>query len=195
MRCFPLVILIGVLCLSLGCEPIERDESSGGAQSPSASDRPAGETSDWKNVERVHEDLKQVMDATASGDAKTLMSYMHPKVLSIAQNEAMALESVQVMLDKIKNANIVLGEIEFPEAPDFLETKESHFVIAPTQIVIDIQGNKLEIRSYQFGEKSRSGGDWKYLSGDKVTKDTVHRWFPEFPDNYTFPEMTRRPIE
>lgn len=199
MRFHWTLLLVGILTLSLGCEPIKPlDESTPSTESttPDGS-APTGEgtpAEGWKNAERVKDDARKVVDATFTGDIDMLVRLSHSKAIEQLGGEKEARQTYAFMVGVLKKTNAKKVDFTFTKEPQFLESESSHFVVLPTRLVISIGGSKAENKAYYFGQKSKAESEWKYLDSEEIHEENVQEFFPDFPEDFQFPEVSERQL-
>lgn len=178
------MLLLGMVLVGLGCEPIETLDRP----KPVSTTRETQTTIDWKDAKQVQQDVRQIMTATFEGDVDTIVSFTHDHVLGIVDDPELIREAMEGVMAKLHKSGVKLEEFDFTEEPHFLESAQSHFVVVPTRTIMTIDGNRVGAIGYQFGEKKKSETKWKYIEGRRVNEQTVQEMFPEFPSDYQFPE-------
>jgi hypothetical protein len=158
---------------------------------PAVQEQPA-ERDPQSEDKTVQADVNEMLDATYTGDADTLLGYTHPKIVEMLGGEAQAKATLETALANIQSSGMELESLEFPQAPTFLETDEHRFAIVPTLSVISVNELRAESLNYQFGVQEQGATDWKYIEGSRINQDNVRSLFPDFPADYKFPETYRR---
>jgi len=169
-------------------DPIEIEISG---SSSAAADEPFDEQ---VNTEIVQEDVRTLLEASYSGDVKTVLHYSHPAIIDMMGGAAKAEVLVTEILSKAQEVGLQSESLTFPETPTFLETDQHHFAIVPTLSIMSANGQRVESLNFQFGIKDKGSESWKYMEGSRVESHNLLRFFPDFPADYTFPAFYRKRI-
>ena len=62
-------------------------------------------------------------------------------------------------------------------------------------MIIQVNGQRVESRNFQFGARSVDSKEWTYIEGSRINPENVRQLFPEFPADYKFPEFYRRKVK
>lgn len=143
---------------------------------------------------RVQEDVRKCQAAVYSADVDVVLSFSHPKILELMGGIEKAKETLTKTLNKLKESEMKVESLEFPEPPRFFDSKSNHFVIISTHTIISSKGQKAESLNFQLGIKAIGENKWTYIEGSRLNNENVKQLFPDFPDNYEFPKCTRKKL-
>ena len=143
----------------------------------------------------VQQDVQKMIDAVYANDIDTLIGYTHPEIIELMGGEEEARTALTEALSQLAELNMTVESMTYPSEPVFLEGGDSRFVIVPTLSIIAANGRRVESLNYQFGILDAGASTWKYVEGSRINSDNVQMLFPDFPDDYEFPETYRHLIE
>lgn len=183
-----------LLLLSLGGCGKATDESapSGSGSNPSAEvSRPSD---DAVLAEQVQGDLRNVREATVTGDIDTVLRYAHPKLIELAGGQQEFVTVVERQLSEMKNSQVSFSELTFPSPPEFIQTRDRLYAVVPQQFVMSVPAAGIETKSFQLGVLEKGSSQWTYIDVSKFDRETLEEWFPDFPADYTFPEVSMKQL-
>lgn len=145
-------------------------------------------------VEKILNDVKQIVNSVYSNDVDTVISYTHKKIIEVMGGKETAKKLTTESLAKFAAMGMSIKALEFPSTPKFIQSSENEFVLVPTLSVIEANGQKIESLNFQLGIKELSSDDWKYVEGSRINKQNVNQFFPDFPTDVEFPQTYRKKI-
>lgn len=145
-------------------------------------------------AERVQGDVESMVRALYSGDVATVVDYTHPILLEGLGGREQARAAVQAWVSPMLKKGIRLVSLTFPRPPEFVETDQAVFAIVPTLSVMELGGQRVESRNYQFGVLDGDHMRWRYAEGSRIKSENVHSLFPSFPKGHRFPEVYRKKL-
>lgn len=142
-------------------------------------------------AETVQQDVVRMNRALYSGDAKTLIRYTNPKLIEMLGGHAQAEQALKQGAMQLVG-RMSVESLDFPTPPTFFESAESRFVFVPTLSVVSVQGQRVESLNFQLGARSKTGEQWTYVEGSRITHENVRTFFPDFPEGVEFPKFHRK---
>lgn len=146
------------------------------------------------DLEPVQQDVKELNAAIYRGDIDAILRFTHPKAIEMLGGQDAARAALEQGLLPALEAGMTLETLTFPSPPEYLRGQDRRFVIVPTLSVMSFQGERIESLNFQFGVLESGIQGWSYLEGSRVNKENVQSLFPDFPADYTFPEIYRRKL-
>jgi hypothetical protein len=143
---------------------------------------------------RVQADVQSMMRAVDDGDVETSLRFTHPKVLQLLGGPDSARQILPRLFASARESGMHRDGLSFPSPPTCVAAGRRRFAMVPTLTVFSTKTGRVESLNYQFGVKEPDQSDWTYLDGSRLNAQTVHRFFPEFPKNFSFPSIYRKPI-
>lgn len=142
----------------------------------------------------IQGDLRKCMAAVYSADVDVVLTYSHPKIIDLMGGKEKAKEILTKTLTQLKESEMKVESLEFPEIPKYFDSKTNHFVIISTLTIISSKGQKVESLNFQLGIKAIGESKWTYIEGSRINNENIKQLFPDFPDNYDFPKCTRKKL-
>ena len=144
------------------------------------------------DAERVQQDVRIVITGVYSADIDTVLSYTHPKIITMMGGQDQAKSTLKSALAQLASSGIQIESLVFPEDPKLLKTHAHDFAIVPTKLIVSAQGKRIESLNFQFGIREIGAKTWTYIEGSRINKENVRQLFPDFPTNYEFPNFYRK---
>lgn len=142
----------------------------------------------------IQEDVRKCMAAVYSADVDVVLTFSHSKTIDLMGGKEKAKEILTKTLTKLKESEMKVESLEFPEIPKYFDSKTNHFVIISTLTIISSKGQKAESLNFQLGIKAIGENKWTYIEGSRINNENIKQLFPDFPDNYEFPKCTRKKL-
>lgn len=136
----------------------------------------------------VKSQVREIQQATASGDMDTVIRYTHPVVIEMIGGEEKMRDLLEGSLGEML-AQVEMREFDFRGEPEFLAGEEHEFVLVPVRSVFGIMGRAVTSRSFQLGVRRVGAPDWKYLESPELP--FILECFPDFPEDHPLPETGR----
>jgi len=150
---------------------------------------PTASRSDQAELHPVQQDIKKLTQAVFSGDVETILGFTHPTVVAMLGGRDAARATLQQSSDQFVNGGVALESLTFPGPPDFIAVEDRRFAIVPILTIMSIDGQRIEIFSFQIGVREPGATDWTYVDGIRINGQNVGTLFPDFPSDYDFPEV------
>lgn len=142
----------------------------------------------------IHEDIRKIITAVGNNDAKTVVSFSHPKLVTALGGEQAAVTRLTAELEKFTASGFKFESVEFPEPPRFVESEENEFVIVRTRMMAVVGKQRVEGFGFQLGARTKGEVAWKYVDGAKLAGPALKMFFPDFPANEKLPEVVLNPL-
>jgi hypothetical protein len=88
-----------------------------------------------------------------------------------------------------------LEKITFPSAPILLRGARNEFAVAPTALIVSLNGNQIEATTFELGVRELGSSQWGFLDGSRLTMGEVLKLFPDFPPDFKLPESSMRVVK
>ncbi len=198
MKLFAPLVMSMLVASLVGCDKAtKKDEPWSDSSAPATVDTkgavPAQIPEGSENAERLQADLRTLKDATVAGDVATVIRYMHPKLIEMAGGEQAYAKVFDDTFSGMQEAKVTIS-ISFPADPQFVQTKERLYAIVPQKVVMTVPAGGIETTSFQLGVLENGNTEWKYLDVSKFDRQMLKELFPDFPEDYTFPEVTMKQL-
>jgi hypothetical protein len=86
-------------------------------------------------------------------------------VIALLGGDTKSREILTTISTKLNSVGMKVESLSFPDKPVFIKTAETEFVVVPTLLIIQANGQRLESLNYQFGARSAESNDWRYIEG------------------------------
>ena len=128
-------------------------------------------------------------DDTADGNEIVAATY--PRAVAAGGGAAGVLAAVTAMRQQMRDLGTSRESSGFPGPPTIIETSRRAYATVPTHMVVRAGDKRIESYNYQFGILEPGSSRWTYLEGSRVNAAMLREWFPDFPDDYAFPRVSR----
>ena len=188
--------LVGLIVL-VGCESSSTSEAT--PKSSASKKNATSEASDARSkanyidateemIDQVKNDIREFQNATFNADVDTIIRFTPAETMERMGGEEVARESLEFATGQMKEDGVVLEKLEFPDDIKFLDGNENHFSIVPYESVIEVNGKRVETKSFFIGVRPLKEDDWRYADGNKSVQMGINESFPDFPaDGVLFP--------
>jgi hypothetical protein len=132
--------------------------------------------------------LKPVADATLRGDLAAAIEIMYEPALEDLGGRKALLEGAATMKRQMNAAGMQLKRYEYKPPLRFIQGKEKRYVVVPSLTEMIYPGGGVRVHGFELGVEV-APGKWRFLTGSNAKKETIAKYFPDFPAGEKLPEI------
>ncbi|MFT3881036.1 MAG: hypothetical protein QM703_15410 [Gemmatales bacterium] len=139
----------------------------------------------------VKGNVQKMMDATCSGDYKTVLDMTYPKVLEMMGGKEAALKEIEGAMKSIKAQGITFG-VKGVETPTVAKGGKDYYSVTPYSLVMSVPNKKITLISAVIGISSDEGKTWKFINLDDKGEKGVRDMLPNLPADMKIPKQEQK---
>jgi hypothetical protein len=137
----------------------------------------------------VKAQIKTMLDAVTAGDAKTVISMTHPKVVERLGGSEKATAKTKAMMDDVKAKGNDFRMTELRQ-PAIAKNKGDYYAVAAYTLVINGGTKRVIQKTAAIGISSDEGKTWKFINLDSEGEAKIRRVLPDLPRELAIPKHT-----
>jgi hypothetical protein len=137
--------------------------------------------------------LKPVGEATLRGDLAAAIDITYEPALEDLGGRKALRETVATMKSQMVAQGMQLKRLEYKRPFRFIRGKERQYVVVPTLTEIAFPGGGVRVHGFELGVEV-SPGKWRFITGSHAKKETIAKYFPDFPASEKLPEIRNEEI-
>ena len=131
------------------------------------------------------------MDATVSGDFKTVLDMTYPKVLEAMGGKDAALKEIEGAMKAIKGQGITFS-VKGVETPTVMKGGKDFYSVTAYALLMSANGKKISLGSAVIGISSDEGKTWKFINLDDKGEKGVREMLPQLPADMKIPKQEQK---
>lgn len=132
--------------------------------------------------------LKPVGDAAIRGDFAAAIDVVYEPVLEDLGGRKAFLEGVAKLQEQMEAQGMRVKSHTYGRPFRFIRGRTQRFVVVPTVTEMTFRGGAVRAHSFELGVEV-APGKWRFLNGSQVKKETIAKYFPDFPADEKLPEI------
>lgn len=132
--------------------------------------------------------LKPVADAALRGDLAAAVEVMYEPVMEDLGGRKALLEAAASLKRQMNAAGMQLKRYEYKAPFRFIQGKTQRYVVVPTLTEMIYPGGGVRAHGFELGVEV-APGKWRFLTGSNAKKETIAKYFPDFPAGEKLPEI------
>lgn len=146
---------------------------------------------DTTMVATVKGNVQKMMDATCSGDFKTVLDMTYPKVLEAMGGKEAALKEIENAMKAIKGQGITFG-VKGIETPTVKKGGKDYYSVTPYSLLMNVPGKKITLLSAVIGISTDEGKTWKFINLDDKGEKGIREMLPNLPTDMSIPKQEQK---
>jgi hypothetical protein len=132
--------------------------------------------------------LKPVADATMRGDLGAAAEIMYEPALADLGGRKALLAAAATMKKQMDAQGMQLKRYEYKPPFRFIQGKTQRYVVVPTVTEMIYPGGGARVHGFELGVEV-APGKWRFLTGSNAKRETIAKYFPDFPAGEKLPEI------
>lgn len=142
-------------------------------------------------VANVKGNVQKMMDATVSGDFKTVLDMTYPKVFEAMGGKEAALKEIEGAMKAIKGQGITFS-VKGIETPTVMKGGKDYYSVTSYGLLMSAGGKKITLGSAVVGISTDEGKTWKFINLDDKGEKGVREMLPNLPADMKIPKQEQK---
>ena len=146
---------------------------------------------DTTMVVTVKGNVQKMMDATCTGDYRTVLDMTYPKVLEMMGGKEAALKQIETAMNAIKGQGITF-KVKEVNTPTVMKSGKEFYRVTPYALLMTVPGKKITLSSAVVGVSSDEGKSWKYINLNEKGEKGIREMLPQLPAEMKIPKQEQK---
>lgn len=131
--------------------------------------------------------LKPVGDATLRGDYAAALDLMYEPAMADLGGRPAMLKAIATVKETMSTQGMRLLRYEYKRPFRFIAGTKQRYVVVPTVTELEFPLGIIRAEAFELGVEV-SPGKWQFLNSSTLTRETIAKYFPDFPAKEKLPE-------